>query len=249
MGRLVAARQRLPAEAAFSGMAAAWLHGVDVSPCDPIEVIVPSSVRVVARSGIRIREAVLEDADVLQARGLRATAIPRTIADLCCRLSLVEATVIADESLRKRLTSIEQLSRWADAHPGRAGIRTLRSVIGHAEPKAQSQMETRLRMLLVLGGLPRPKAQVRIYDANGRFVGRPDLYYEDARLGIEYDGAGHRSSVSEDNQRQNNLFRVGVRLLRFTAPDVLGNREFVLSHVRAALDSPRFPGTAAFVTR
>jgi hypothetical protein len=37
-------------------------------------------------------------------------------------------------------------------------------------------METRLRMVLVLGGLPRPKAQVKIYDSNGRFVGKPDLY-------------------------------------------------------------------------
>src|SRR5438067_13649072 len=64
-------------------------------------------------------------------------------------------------------------------------------------------METRLRMLLVLAGLPRPAAQVSLQDARGRFLGRPDLYCPGARLGIEYDGATHRESLAADNRRQN----------------------------------------------
>jgi very-short-patch-repair endonuclease len=99
-------------------------------------------------------------------------------------------------------------------------------------------METRLRMLLVLGGLPRPQAQVDIFDADGRFVGRPDLYYEEVRLGIEYDGATHRTSLAEDNRRQNNLLRAGVRLLRFTAADV-SNPASLLAHVSAAISTNR----------
>jgi len=78
-------------------------------------------------------------------------------------------------------------------------------------------------MVLVLGRLPRPKAQVSIYDGKGRFVGRPDLYYDEARLGVEYDGAVHRMSLAEDDRRQNRLLNAGVRLLRFTCADVLGD--------------------------
>jgi very-short-patch-repair endonuclease len=78
-------------------------------------------------------------------------------------------------------------------------------------------------MLLVLAGLPRPRAQVAIHDASGRFAGRPDLYYESHRLGIEYDGAIHRTALVQDNRRQNRLLGAGVRLLRFTAADVLDN--------------------------
>ena len=98
-------------------------------------------------------------------------------------------------------------------------------------------MESRLRMLLVLAGLPRPKAQVPIYNRWGRFVGRPDLYYEKQRLGIEYDGSGHRETMAEDNQRQNKLLNVGVRLLRFTAVDVFHNPPSIVVQVRSALQS------------
>ena len=110
----------------------------------------------------------------------------------------------------------------------------MRKVIEHAEPLAQSPMESRLRMLLVLGGLPRPQAQVTIGDGD-EIIGRIDLYYPNERLGIEYDGAVHQGSLAEDVRRQNALLRFGVRLLRFTARDVLGNPESVVSLVRGML--------------
>ena len=60
-------------------------------------------------------------------------------------------------------------------------------------------METRLRLLLVLSGLPRPHAQVRITDEAGRFLGRPDLCYPEQRLCLEYDGGAHRENLVADN--------------------------------------------------
>lgn len=74
-----------------------------------------------------------------------------------------------------------------------------------------------------------------IKDRWGRFVGRPDLYYEKHRLGIEYDGGIHRDKLTDDNRRQNALLKAGVRLLRFTAADVLGNPAAVVRQVRALL--------------
>src|SRR3954470_1806277 len=38
--QLHAVLKRLPHGSVFSGLTAAWLHGIDVSPCDPIEAIV-----------------------------------------------------------------------------------------------------------------------------------------------------------------------------------------------------------------
>jgi hypothetical protein len=96
-------------------------------------------------------------------------------------------------------------------------------------------METRLRMLIVLGGLPRPQAQVSVHDGRGRFLGRPDLYYPEHRLGLEYDGGIHRTSLAEDNRRQNRLLAAGIRLLRFTAGDVLNNPHSVTAQVRNLL--------------
>jgi very-short-patch-repair endonuclease len=249
IGRLAAASRRLPGAAAFSGLTAAWLHGLDVPACDPIEVTVPSGLDMSARAGMRIRRAGLDDVDVVQVRGFPATRIVRTIAEICGRLSLTEAVVVADAALHGRRVTIAELVSWADSRYGRAGTRRLRRVIEFAEPSAESPMESRLRMLLVLGGLPRPKAQVSLHDRDGRFVARPDLYYEHVRLGIEYDGSVHRSSLVEDDRRQNKLLRAGVRLLRFTAGDVLKNPTSVLAHVRDALDSPQLAPSAGLACR
>jgi hypothetical protein len=96
-------------------------------------------------------------------------------------------------------------------------------------------METRLRLVLVLAGLPNPRSQVSLRDDSGLFLARPDLYYPDAPLAIEYDGATHRESLAADNRRQNRLINAGYRLLRFTAGDVLDTPNAVVSVVRRAL--------------
>ena len=97
----------------------------------------------------------------------------------------------------------------------------------------------RLRMLLVLAGLPRPEVQVSIYDDQGHFLGRPDLLYRLQRLAIEYDGGNHRERLVDDNRRQNGLVAAGYRLLRFTAPDVYGTPGSVAMQVRSAIRALR----------
>jgi hypothetical protein len=99
--------------------------------------------------------------------------------------------------------------------------------------------------LLVLGGLPRPQAQASLHDGFGRFLGRPDLYYPDHHLGLEYDGGVHRTSLAEDNRRQNRLLAAGIRLLRFTAGDVLHNPDSITTQVRATLSSRPISPAAA----
>jgi hypothetical protein len=235
MASLAAAHRRLPPGAAFSGRTAAWLHGLDLQPCDPIEATVKPESGVAVRSGIRIRRIALGTDDVVRLRGLPVTSIVRTLADLSTKLSLTEAVVIADAALHLGRVRIEDLRSWASVR--RRGVRSLRRILQHAEPLSGSPMESRLRMILVLGGLPRPAAQVPIHDGRGRIIGRPDLYYEPQRLGIEYDGAVHRTSLAEDNRRQNNLLRAGVRLLRFTASDVLGNPGSIVPQVRQLIEA------------
>ena len=235
MQRLEAALRRLPAGAAFSGLTAAWLHGIDVNPCDPIEATVPKDAGVSARAGIFLRRSALRREDVVKVRSMPATSIVRTVGEVCCRLALMEAVVVADAGLHTRRLRLERLIAWADDHAGDRGIRNLRDVLEHIEPASESPMESRLRMVLVLAGLPRPEAQASIHDRWGRFMGRPDLFYREHKLGIEYDGGTHRETLAEDNRRQNRLQNAGVRLLRFTAGDVLRTPEAVVSQVRTAL--------------
>jgi len=225
MHLLRAALRRLPPDAVFSGLTAAWLHGIDV-PWAPIEATVPRSAGITRRAGMLVRRAALRPIDVVRARGLPAASMLRTLIDLCKRLTVTEAVVIADAALHLRQISLDQMKD-----------RRLYRVLDFSEPASESPMESRLRMVIVLGGLPRPRAQVSIHDQRGRVAGRPDLYYADQRLGIEYDGDVHRSALAADNRRQNRLLNAGVRLLRFTAGDVLGNPESVVAQVREMLAS------------
>jgi very-short-patch-repair endonuclease len=142
---------------------------------------------------------------------------------------------MADMALHAGLINRAELISWVDRRAGRKGVGAARRVLGYAEGAAESPMESRLRMLLVLNGLPRPEVQVTIRDSTGSIVGRPDLYYRDQRLGLEYDGESHRASLVADNRRQNRLFLAEVSLLRFTAADVLGRPKSVVSQVRNAL--------------
>jgi very-short-patch-repair endonuclease len=104
-----------------------------------------------------------------------------------------------------------------------------------AEPKAESAMETRLRMLLVGAGLPRPEAQVPLHDERGSFLGRPDLLYRKHRLAIEYDGGTHRDRMVADDRRQNLLQGAGFRILRYTAADLHQAPDSVVRQVAGAL--------------
>jgi very-short-patch-repair endonuclease len=230
----------MPDAAVFTGSAAAWLHGLEVAPCSPIEAAVPSASSTSRLVGMVVRRCSIPVAETSIRRGLRVTSAVRTIADLACRLPLTDAVALLDTALHGRLVYSGRLRDWASTHPGYRGVRRLKRALDLADPAAESVMETRLRLLLVLAGLPRPRSQVSLRDASGLFLARPDLYYPDARLAIEYDGSTHRESLAADNRRQNRLIDAGYRLLRFTAGDVLGTPEAVVSMVRRALASPTF---------
>ena len=216
--RAIAAR--LPGSYAFSGLTAAWLLGLDMPPCAPVEVTIGREVPVRARAGIRLRRTCMPDSDVITRRGFRTTSPLRTACDLGSRRDLVESVVALDALLHAGLLELSHLQAYIEAHRGAPGIKRLRRATGLAEPRSESPMETRLRLQLVLARLPRPCVQVDLHDASRRFLGRADLYYPDRRLVIEYDGENHKERLAQDMRRQNALVNAGYQLLRFTAGDL-----------------------------
>jgi very-short-patch-repair endonuclease len=234
---LAATRRRLPAKAVFSGRTAGWLHGLDLAPCDPVEATLPLGSHTSRLTGITVRRSDFDPSDTVMRRGHPTTSVVRTLADLGRHRPLVEAVAALDMALHQRLLESDDLRSWACAHPSYPGIRRLRRTIELADPATESVMETKLRLLLVMARLPRPQAQVSLYDKAGNFLGRSDFYYPLHRLALEYDGAHHRESLTEDNRRQNRLVDAGYRLLRFTAADVLSSPESVVALVRRALSA------------
>lgn len=234
--RLTAALRRLPSGSAFSGATAGWLYGLDLDPFSPIEVTVPTGSKVTRRAGMRVHRAALVQLSL--ARGLPVTTRVVTVVDLVRRRPLVDAMSILDMAMHRRLVNANDLDRWAALNAAQRGVAVVRRALQLAEPATESPMETRLRLLLVLAGLPKPQVQPTLRDELGTFLARPDLYYATHRLAIEYDGLTHKDSIVADNRRQNRLLEAGYRVLRFTATDIYGTPAATVSLVRRALARP-----------
>lgn len=217
----------------------------DVLPAAPVHVTVPPSSPRTARRhpvGIVCHVARL-DAGESERRtdGLSATTVARTWADLAARFDLVDLVAVADAALRRGLVTRGELEAVVASWSGRPGAALLRRAVPLVEPATDSPMETRLRLLLVLAGLPRPVAG-RDVVLTGAWIARPDLSYPELRIAIEYDGDHHRVNRRQwrnDIARRRLLEEAGWLVLVFTADDVLLRPQETVRQVRAALRSRR----------
>jgi very-short-patch-repair endonuclease len=227
----------LPEGTTLAGATAAWLHGLKADPLNPIEVLVGPDRGVRSRPGLYVRRCVIQSGDLETVRGMPATTLHRTLADLCCWRSAVEALVVVDMAVEAGATDAVQIANYANSIRGKAGSVRLRKLAQIAEP-AESAMETRLRWLFLRSGLPRPEVQVDIRVSAGAFVARADLYYPSARLIVEFDGANHKDRLISDYRRQNLILNAGYRLLRYTTADLRDRPDVIVAQVRAALAGP-----------
>jgi hypothetical protein len=86
-----------------------------------------------------------------------------------------------------------------------------------------SPQETRLRLLLVLAGLPEPCVNLIIYGRGGGWRRRYDLAYEELRLIIEYDGRQHAEDTRQwltDIFRREELDQIRWRLVIITSEGI-----------------------------
>ncbi len=242
--RLKALARKVPPRCAFSCRTAAWIYRLDDPPAEiaSAEVTAPPDIVVPRRADLHFRRSTIADDDVTSYCGLPLTTPVRTCFDLARFLPLADAVAAGDVALRRHLLRLEELREYIARRPRWRGIGQARRVVDLLEPNAESQMESRLRLLLVLSGLPRPEAQVSIYNENGAFVARLDLFYRTASLGIEYDGATHRDSLAADAHRLNRLLRAGISVLRYTASDVYKRPGEVVQEVRAELQARKHAG-------
>jgi AbiEi antitoxin C-terminal domain/Protein of unknown function (DUF559) len=229
----------LPPGAAVSGRSAVWVHGGDVlRRGEALEVTVSREAWYLRRPGLVVRQAALPDDECELVDGLLVTTPARTAFDLARRPApgdrqqLTRAVVALDALAHLGCVRMPEVQALADRHPGWRGIRRIGAVLALVEPRAESPMETTLRLVLVFGGLPRPEAQIEVVDRWGFVVGRIDMGYPAALLGIEYDGSVHgRGRKRADDRRANLLREYGWTLLRYGDEDVLRYPTMIVQQV------------------
>ncbi len=228
----------MPHDAVFACSTAPWMHGLDIRSIERLEIMLPPTCTVRSCVGVIVRRSRLTSGETVAVNGLPATVVHRTLRDLCLYREPIDALVAIDTAIQRKLTDKTNLLRDPVAAMGRRGSAGFRRLVGLGAT-AESPMETRLRWLLLSAGLPQPEVQVDLRDDDGDFLGRADLYYRQARLVIEYDGANHRERLVSDDRRQNLLINARYRILRFTAVDISGRAELVAAQVRGLLGAPR----------
>jgi hypothetical protein len=171
-------------------------------------------------------------------RGVPVSTPEQTFLDLAADgLTLVDLVVAADGMIKAKHTTPERLVEAADTWGGR-GCRVARRAAGLARAGVDSPTETRLRLLLVLAGLPEPKVNLIVRASDGSWQRRYDLAYEQLRLIIEYDGRQHAHDTQQwltDIYRREELDRMHWRLVVVTAEGIYQQPVQTLVRVRQAL--------------
>ncbi|WP_385907858.1 DUF559 domain-containing protein [Terrabacter sp. GCM10028922] len=170
-------------------------------------------------------------------RGLVVTTPVQTFLDLAPHLGLVDLVVLGDSLVKRKRLTPGHLVVAATAHRG-AGARLARRAAGLVRDEVDSAMESRLRLLLVLAGLPEPVVNHRIHWADGQVRYRFDLSYPDHRLVIEYDGWQHVESQQQwtgDVDRREWLDTNGWRIVVVIARDLHRRPARTLHRIRAAM--------------
>ncbi len=160
---------------------------------------------------------VIAPAEIVDLAGLRTTSVPRTLEDLALPGDRDQFIAVVDAMLHERDLhdgGLADLRRRLEARGGRERARGWWPMI---DGRAESALETRLRLLLADAGLAPDESQWAVHDpVSGRFVARVDVAWPTARLAVEADGVGPHSepaALLHDRRRQNDLVRLGWKVL------------------------------------
>ena len=92
--------------------------------------------------------------------GLPISTPEQTFVDLACGIDLVDLVILGDSLLHAGATTLQKLWSYVERWHGR-GARPARLALRYVRAGAESPMETRLRLLVVLAGLPEPAVNYR----------------------------------------------------------------------------------------
>ena len=227
----------VPSGSFISHHTAAELWGVAVPADGATHVTLPSARRRQVRQGIRCHYR-KDRAQTTHRKGLPVSTPEQTFLDLAAvGVGLVDLVVAADGMIKAGHTSPERLIDAAAQWSGK-GCRVARRAASLARPSVDSPQETRLRLLLVLAGLPEPRVNLIMRGRDGGWRRRYDLAYEHLRPIIEYDGRKHAEDARQwltDIFRREELDQMRWRLVIVTSEGIYQHPLRTLERVRDAL--------------
>ena len=231
-----------PELALASGPSAMRLYGIRGVWLDAPEILIAGSRRHLLQ-GVNVRRIDQIDAlDIDHRFGIPVVSLPLALLLLGATHSERKVETAMHDAVHLRLTCEAELEAVLDRYAarGRRGVTKFRAGLD-ALPSdgtaTERNLEVDMLRLIRVSGLPRPKVQFPVIDADG-VRRRLDLAYPDAKLDIETDGdRWHkiRRDRYSDRRRDAALEAVGWEVKRYGEDDIHAWPAVTIAVIRRSL--------------
>lgn len=230
-------------KAVVAGQSAAAIHGNKWIAADHRAELIWHGHRRLS-DVIEIRGDKLPPEHIETIGGIRVTTAARTAFDLGRRGEFEEALIQVDGLCNATSMPPRTIEQLADQCKGVRGSIQLRHVVAHADAGAESPQESRLRLLIVNAGLPRPLTQIAVRGTDGRVFARIDMGWAKWKVAVEYDGHHHWSDARQrawDIERAHRLETLGWTVIRVSSQLLSRSPTALIARIRDALRAAGAP--------
>ena len=234
---LAASGQALAREAAvIGGRSGAIVHGLPTLAIPDLPELTAPVVTTGRHRAGHVRPARLLGDEISEWYGAPVETVPRILVDLG-RHNRFDAIMALDAAWRSGLVVPGQLDAALERASGWPGVRQARRVLALGDGRAESPLESVLRLRLHEDDFPQPELQVPVVDAARGTTYFVDILLAEQGLIIEADG---REKYTEDalwkeKQRETRLRAMGFRVERVLWSDVFRYWPETSSRLRAQL--------------
>ncbi|MFT4164031.1 MAG: hypothetical protein QM650_02175 [Microlunatus sp.] len=226
----------LPANTAVDGVTALHYWGIEIGEPTPYRFVTTATYQS-KRPEVRVRRT----RELPDCRGSVVRPVPALVAARL-DLGLLDLVAAGDWMIRAKLATLTEVQQGLATASGRRCVRA-RQAAQLIRAGSASPQESRLRLVLVLSGLPEPDCNVDLGD-DFWFIACVDLYLRGWNIAIEYEGDHHRTDAAtygKDLSRFEALAAAGVLAIRVSKTHMRRPRE-VADRIYAALVSRGYDG-------
>jgi hypothetical protein len=198
---------------------AAALYGFDIENTPRVHILDPG-VRMRPARSLMVHQRI--GAPLRRVEGRLATAPAWTVIEVARTLRRPRALAILDAALHVGACTAAELRATIAQQKGRRGVVKVRELIGCADGRAESPMESEARLVFLDARLPIPELQYAIVDRYGR-VWRVDFAWPEAFLVAEYDSIEWhvgRERMLHDRLKTARLQECGFTTIPMTVDDI-----------------------------
>lgn len=220
---------------------AAAMYGFDTENDDRLHILDPG-VRIRPDAEVMVHQRL--GAPLRRVSGRLATAPAWTAVEIARTLRRPRALATLDTALRVNACTAAEFDAAALEQKGRRGIVAVRGLLPHADPRAESPMESEMRLVFIDWAVPPPELQYEITDRSGK-TWRVDFAWPQVKLAAEYDSIewhANPAAFTHDRIKSARLQECGWTTIPAVVDDIRKHPEHLVRQVLGHLNYPALAG-------